>query len=199
MDHAPEPVVPSEESEPTAEEQAEETVKARRVPGRRRVDPTGEDEVRIGDGEAEIVDAWIEDAAGERSDVVPVGKPAAMVFRCRFHQRVDDPLLGASLVDSQGLTVFTANNVYDRDGSGSHEPGEELTVRIRFENHLAPDRYTLTAAIGRDTNGLSWHDRRERMRTVVVTGTRPREATVQLPYSMDLEARSLEPREGVAR
>lgn len=188
MDHAPEPVVPPEESEPTPEEEAEEAAaEARRVPGRPRVDPTGEDEVRIGDGEAEIVDAWIEDADGERSDVVSVGRPAAMVFRCRFHQHVENPLLGASLVDSQGLTVFTANNVYDRDGSGSHEPGEELTVRIRFENYLAPDRYTLTAAIGRDTNGLSWHDRRERMRTFVVTGTRPRQATVQLPYAMDLD------------
>jgi hypothetical protein len=124
-----------------------------------------------------------------------------MVFRCRFHQRVDNPLLGASLVDSQGLTVFTANNVYDRDGSGSHEPGEELTVRIRFENYLAPDRYTLTAAIGRDTNGLSWHDRRERMRTFVVTGTRPRQATVQLPYTMDLATMpgGAAVREGVGR
>jgi ABC-type polysaccharide/polyol phosphate transport system ATPase subunit len=195
MDKAPEPEV-VEADEPVV---SETTGPTQHLPGGPRIDPTGPDEVRIGDGEAEIVDAWIENDEGERAEVITVGRPAAMVFRCLFHEPVADPLLGASLVDSQGITVFTANNVYDREGAGVHEAGEELTVRIRFENHLAPDRYLLTAAVGRDTNGLNWHDRRERMRTVVVTGTRPREATVQLPYSMDLQATTVEPREGIAR
>jgi hypothetical protein len=54
---------------------------------------------------------------------------------------------------------------------------------------FAPDRYHVTPAVAR--HGGLWVDRRERMISMVVTGTRATDALLDLPYEVSIERNSL--------
>jgi ABC-type polysaccharide/polyol phosphate transport system ATPase subunit len=146
-----------------------------------------EDEAgRVGDGRAEIVEAWFEDEHGERTDVLPARRPCAVRVRVQVRERLEDPLVGVNLHNSLGDHVWGANNLL-LEGCGTFEAGEELTFAVRFTNLLAPDRYWVTPAVARSGGGLVWHDRRPRLASVVVTATRPPEGLVDLPFEITVE------------
>jgi len=142
--------------------------------------------LRLGDGRAEILEGWFEDEHGERATLVPSGRPCAFAARVRFNERVEDPLFGINLHNSAGEMLWAASNAL-REKSGAFEPGDELTFRIRFDNVLAPDRYFATPAVARGTGGLAWLDRRSRLASVMVTGTKTADGVVDLPFEMEIE------------
>jgi ABC-type polysaccharide/polyol phosphate transport system ATPase subunit len=159
-------------------------------PDARAEDPgaTAEDELqppRLGDGKAEILDAWFEDGQGERTTVLRVGDRCTFCGHVKFHERLEDPLFGINLYNSSGDMVFAANNKYEA-AAGAFDAGVELIFRIAFDNVLAPDRYAVSPAVARDANGLIWHDRRHRLLSVMVTGARPRDGLVALPFRFEI-------------
>jgi ABC-2 type transport system ATP-binding protein len=149
--------------------------------------PAAEEEAgRVGDGRAEIVEAWFEDEHGARTEVLPARRPCAVRVRVHVHERVEDPLVGVNLHNSLGDHVWGANNLM-LDGAGVFEAGEELIFAVRFTNLLAPDRYWATPAVAKGGGGLVWHDRRPRFASVVITATRASEGLVDLPFEIDVE------------
>ncbi len=144
--------------------------------------------VRYGDRRAEIVEAWFEDERGEPARTIPTGQRAAFCFRARFRAAVDDPLFGVVLADDRGTVVFEASNVL-RAGAGAFAAGEEATIRVGFDCVLSSGRYQATPAIARGGSGVAWIDRRERFASVVVTGARPTDAVLDLPFELEVLAR----------
>jgi ABC-type polysaccharide/polyol phosphate transport system ATPase subunit len=142
--------------------------------------------VRFGDGRAEIVEAWFEDAGGRRTETLPMGEPAAFCARVAFRERVEHPLVGVNLANGHRDHVLSASNHWTEPRLGTFEGGDELTFRIRFENRLAPDRYFATPAVAANASG-QWIDRRERFASMVVTGLRRTDAPVDLPYEIAVE------------
>jgi ABC-type polysaccharide/polyol phosphate transport system ATPase subunit len=148
---------------------------------------TGEEggETRKGDGRAEIEVAWFENDAGERLEVLPGGEAATFVMHVRFSEDVQDPLFG--LILRNGLDqMILARNTERLPPSGLFRAGEEVDVRFRFSNYLAPDRYQVTAAVARAGSGLAWIDSREGFMSIVVTTTEPTGALVDLPCEIDI-------------
>jgi hypothetical protein len=141
--------------------------------------------VRSGDGQAEILDAWVEDGNGARVEVAPTGSPSAICFHVRFHADVRDPVFTVGLDDSQGTRVFSGTNAFDGP-SGAFAAGSEHIVHCSFQNFLAPDRYGIGAAVAPDGNGLRFHDKRERIASVAVIDARPRASQTALPYHVDV-------------
>jgi ABC-2 type transport system ATP-binding protein len=138
-----------------------------------------------GDGRAEIYEAWFEDEHGQPSDTLASGRPCAFAARVRFHDEVQDPLFGINLQNSHRDHLLSASNMYSDSRSGTFRAGDEVIFRVRFENYLAPDRYYVTPSVARHAG--AWIDRRERMISIVVTGTRPTDALLDLPYVLDIE------------
>jgi ABC-type polysaccharide/polyol phosphate transport system ATPase subunit len=148
---------------------------------------------RTGDGRAEILEAWFEDEDGNRTTVLRARQPAVFAARVRFHERVEDPLLGLNLHNSAGDPVWGANNVH-LDPSGTFDPGQELVFRVRFTNYLAPDRYWASPAVAAGTAaGVQWHDRRMRLASVMVTTTQKPEGIVDLPFQLEIERCAMNP------
>ncbi len=147
-----------------------------------------EPERRAGDGRAEIVEAWFEDEHGIRAETLPTGHPCSFAARVVFNEEIVDPLFGINLQNSHRDHVMSASNLYSEPHSGRFEPGEEVTFRITFDNVLAPDRYHVTPAVAR--HGGAWIDRRERMSSVVVTGTQGADGLLELPYHLAIERAS---------
>jgi ABC-type polysaccharide/polyol phosphate transport system ATPase subunit len=149
----------------------------------------GEDEaeaVRMGDGKAEIVEAWFEDEHGERTGVLRTRDPCSFHARVRVHERLEDPLVGVNIHNSAGEHVWSANNELT-GGAGTFEPGEEMTFALRFTNLLAPDRYWVTPAVASSKRVLEWHDRRTRFTSVMVTATHPVPGVIDLPFELEVE------------
>jgi ABC-type polysaccharide/polyol phosphate transport system ATPase subunit len=172
---------PASEAEPTDEPDDDGA-----VPPEHGVQP-----FRVGDRRAEIVEAWFEDRDGNPSGVLRVGERCTFCARVRFNDRLEDPLFGINVYNSLGDMVWAANNKYEA-AAGVFDAGEEIVFRIAFDNVLAPDRYAVTTAIARDANGLTWHDRRHRLLSAMVTGTRPGDGLIALPFDFGIDRMATE-------
>jgi ABC-type polysaccharide/polyol phosphate transport system ATPase subunit len=147
--------------------------------------PADGETVRSGDGQAEILEAWVEDGNGVHLEVAPTGSSSALCFRVRFHRDVQDPVFSVGLDDSQGNTVFAGTNAFDGP-SGSFAAGSEHIVHVSFQNFLGPERYAISASVAPDGNGLRFHDKRDRIGHVAVIDARPRASMTALPYHVDV-------------
>ncbi len=140
--------------------------------------PTGSG--RYGDQRAaEIQGAWFEAADGERVTDVPQGETLLACFDVRFHEDVADPVFGVTLHNEVRHTVFAATS--SRDGAtGSFPAGETATVRLQFENWLAPSNYTLTPSVAA-ADGEDTLDLRENVASVIVHSAGMTGGVVDLP------------------
>jgi ABC-type polysaccharide/polyol phosphate transport system ATPase subunit len=146
-----------------------------------------EEPSRVGDRRAEVVQAWFEDDRGARAEVLEHGRRCAFVLKARFNADVEDPVFGVSLQNSSDDTVFAASTQRSDPHLGQFKQGDEVTVRITFENWLAGDRYHATPAIARLGSGLDWLDWREKLVPVVVAETDASGALVALPFEASIE------------
>ena len=146
---------------------------------------------RDGDGRAEIYEAWFEDEHGARAETLQTGRACSFAARVRFLGEVENPLFGINVQNSHRNHLLSASNLWSEPRLGIFQAGDEVTVRIRFENVLAPDRYHVTPAVAR--HGGAWVDRRERMISIVVTGTRNTDALLEIPYEVVIERGTARP------
>jgi ABC-type polysaccharide/polyol phosphate transport system ATPase subunit len=142
---------------------------------------------RIGDGTAEIVDAWFEDDAGTRVGNLATGGHATFAARVRFHADMEDPLFGVVLQNDQRETILAASNLWSKPEIGHFSQGAEIEYRVRFQNLLTPGRYHATPAVAKQGGGINWVDRRERMLSLLVNGHTRTDAVVDLPYEIEVE------------
>ncbi|MDX6682053.1 MAG: type transport system ATP-binding protein, partial [Solirubrobacteraceae bacterium] len=152
-------------------------------------------ELRLGDGRAEIVESWFEDEDGKRATVLQTGRPCTFGSLVRFKERLEDPLFGVNLHNSTDDHVWGANNLY-APPSGVFEAGDEVVFEIAFRNLLAPDRYFATPAVANSAGGVAWHDRRSRFASVMVTGSRPADGLLELPFELRIARTGAAPAPG---
>jgi len=141
---------------------------------------------RMGDGDAEIVEAWFETDAGERVGVLPAGGRCAFAARVRFAAEVEDPLFGVVLQNDRRDTILAASTLWSNPTPGRFAAGQEVDYRVVFDNLLVPGRYHATPAVARQGGGIAWIDRRERLVSVLVSGPTRTDAVVELPYEVQV-------------
>ena len=141
----------------------------------------------IGDGAAEILDGWFENEQGEHVEGVTQGARTILCIRVRFHEDVHDPHFGVTLIDGEHHLVFAASSVWDSVPTGRFERGDEITVRLAFENWLAPSRYFAAASVARHGSGQDVLDYRDRLVSLIVSGTRPGGGLVDLPHELTID------------
>jgi ABC-type polysaccharide/polyol phosphate transport system ATPase subunit len=141
----------------------------------------------VGDGAAEILEGWFENEQGERVDGVTQGARTVLCVRVEFHEDVRDPHFGVTLIDGEHRLVFAASSVWDSTPTGHFAPGDEITVRLAFENWLAPSRYFAAASVARHGSGQDVLDYRAQLVSLIVSGTRPGGGLVDLPHELTIE------------
>jgi hypothetical protein len=141
---------------------------------------------RWGDGAAEIVDVWLEDARGARQTALPQGEPATLRVLIRFQRPLEEPVFGVILKNERGEHVVVTNTLFEGVQPGSFEPGEEALYSVTFEVHLADGRYSASPAVAyQDTKRFA--DWREDAISFLVRGERHTGAIVDLPYETAVE------------
>jgi ABC-type polysaccharide/polyol phosphate transport system ATPase subunit len=142
----------------------------------------------VPDVNVRLVDAWLENAAGERIDNIEQGTPIGMhtVFEARHD--LDSPVFGFHVVNADGAAVFGFNRTLTvAAGEPDRLPGgRRVRISGTIENPLLPGRYSIACMISRNrTRGdLALHV--VRLLDFVVYGTRPGPGDVSV--RVDVEA-----------
>jgi lipopolysaccharide transport system ATP-binding protein len=115
--------------------------------------------LRNGDGRAELTAIELLGESGEPSTVFRSGEPMLIRVTVRYHADVPHPVIGILIRTRIGLNVYGTNTELENLHPGPVSPGHVLRVGYRFQCHLCPGDYTVTAA-SHDPDGL-WHDWQE--------------------------------------
>jgi ABC-type polysaccharide/polyol phosphate transport system ATPase subunit len=141
---------------------------------------------RYGDRSAEIVDAWFEDDAGERQTALHQGRSCTFRARVVFRQAARNPAFAVVFESEAGHPLFATSTDWVGNETGLYEPGDEAVFSVSFENDFAPARmFASPWVVRRGSKDLL--DRRPRMASIVVTGTRVSGGLVDLPHDVSLE------------
>lgn len=137
--------------------------------------------------EAEIVDAWFEDASGKRIVALGYGEPCCAAVEVRFVRALEDPIFGITLRNDAGHTVFATTTALEHGSTGRFEAGQNAVVRVRFENWLTPSRYTVTPSLARNGRGDNAIDLREDLATLMVHSGHFTGGTAHFPHRFEIE------------
>ena len=138
-----------------------------------------------GVGGVEIGSAWFENLAGEPVDLLSQGETCCACVEATVRQAVDDPLITLTLRDESHRVVFATSSNWDHGPTGRYLPGQSVVARVRFENWLAPGRYTVSSSISQGRGAkLSV---REEIATLMVYGTRETGGIVDLPHDFEVD------------
>ncbi len=107
-------------------------------------------------------------------------------MQVRFLTQVENPIFEVRLQNESGQFAFATNSEAQRISTGRFEPGTEATVRICFENWLAPGRYRLVATVARAGLGADVFDR-HMASTIIVLADRPGGGVADLPSTLEIE------------
>jgi hypothetical protein len=143
-------------------------------------------EERLGDGRARVQDAWFEDEGGTRVDAVSTGGTLVHASRIVFFHEVLDPVFSVTFELPDGALVLAADVGNRGRELGAFAAGEEVVVRTRLQNVLAPDRYRVTPSVA-DHGGLRPIDRPVGLQTLTVSGTRFSAGLVDLPIDFAID------------
>ena len=152
-------------------------------------DERSDDDRRTDYRDADIVDAWFEDAAGTRIVSIPHREAIAVGVEVRVNAALDDPSFGVTIRNNAGATVFATTTEWAFGPTGHFAAGELATVRLRLENWFTPASYTVTPSIARVGMGSDTIDLRADLASLIVHGGRFTTGVVDLPHEFEIERR----------
>jgi ABC-type polysaccharide/polyol phosphate transport system ATPase subunit len=160
---------------------------ARQLPGGLPTDVGGVTaEGRTDTRPAEVLNAWFESPDGEIILTAPQGKRCVVRMDVRFLAEVNQPVFAVTLEDDSGNVAFaTSTNVHGTE-TGNFDLGAHATLRVAFENWLAPGRYRLIATIARAGFGADAYDMHTSA-SLIVTAERPGGGAADLPNTLELK------------
>jgi ABC-type polysaccharide/polyol phosphate transport system ATPase subunit len=141
---------------------------------------------RGGDGEARVVEAWIEDEHGERPASLPQGQRVTLKALVRFSVDVEDPVASVYVLNEDHIAIIVATNPGGDKRSGRFGVDEEILFSFSFENVLAPGRYNPLFTLAHRGTGLDLIDRMEGALSFVVTGPEAMGGAVDLPVEVGI-------------
>ncbi len=142
---------------------------------------------RSGDGEARVVEVWVEDQQGERNGVIAQGERVSLHAKVSFMVSVEDPAASLYILNDEHKTIAVATTETVRERSGTFSAGEEVIFSFAFDNVLAPGRYTPMVNLAHRGYGIDVIDRFEGDFSFLVTATAPQGGLVDLPMDVAIK------------
>ncbi len=137
---------------------------------------------------AQVMNAWFESPRGKLTTSSVQGEPCDVRMDVEFLHEVEDPVFSASLQSEKGDYVFVASTNSSHVKTGRFESGTTASVRLCFENHLAPGRYRLFATVARAGLGADVFDAHISS-SLIVIANRPGGGLADLPHTFEIERR----------
>jgi ABC-type methionine transport system ATPase subunit len=112
--------------------------------------------MRRGDGRAEILSLETLGADGNPTAVWQSGENATVRVTVRYHDAVEEPVIGIMIRTRIGLEVYGTNTELEKMSTGTCAAGCRMRIEFAFRCELCPGDYTITAA-SHDADGTA-HD-----------------------------------------
>ena len=141
-------------------------------------------EERQGDGDARVVDAWIEDESGDRAPAIQQGRRLTLKARVHFLVDTEDPEAGVYVLNEDHVAILVASTAREQERSGRFRAGEDAVFSFSFDNVLAPGRYSPMFTLAHRGTGLDLMDRFESGFSFVVSGLEASGGMVDLPVQV---------------
>jgi hypothetical protein len=145
-----------------------------------------------------VLDAWIENARGERVTNVEQGEPIGLGVLIEARQELHRPVFAFHFRDVDGRQVFGFNRTLEVDDPAQDRVAVGARVRIsgQVENPLLPGRYFVDGLVARNrTQGdLALHP--VRLLDFVVYGTEPGFGSVSVQADVKAVVESAEESRG---
>lgn len=138
-------------------------------------------EGRAGDGEARVVEVWVENQDGERVTATLAQQRIRLNARVMFMVDVEDPGASVSILNEDQKSVLVASSQIEHERTGSFSAGDEVVFSFSFDNVLAPGRYSPVIQLAHRGSGLDVMDRFEGSFSFVVTATTALGGIVDVP------------------
>jgi len=139
------------------------------------------------DGDLQVVDAWMEDAHGDRHDVLAQGQRMTLKALVRFTLDVKDPAASIYVLNEQHVAIIVATTALSGGRSGSFRAGEEALFSFSFDNVLAPGRYNPLLTVACGGRPLKLSDGLEGSFSFMVTGVGATGGLVDVPVQAGVE------------
>ena len=136
-----------------------------------------------GDGQARIVEVWLESQTGERLANAPQHDRVSLRARVLFRVDVTDPSASVYIYNEEHRAVVIATTWVNNERTGEFDAGEEIEIAFTFDNVLAPGRYTPVFQLAHRGSGVDMIDRFEGGFSFVVTGPTALGGLVDLPVT----------------
>jgi ABC-type polysaccharide/polyol phosphate transport system ATPase subunit len=154
--------------------------------------PAASESGRDGDGDARVVEAWMEDEQGQRQTSLAQGRSLTLKARVRFMVDVEHPSASVHILNADHTAVMVASSAIEHEQSGRFGAGDEAIFGFTFDNVLAPGRYSPVFSLAHRGLGLDVMDRFEGAFSFVVIASQPQGGLVDLPAAVTIE-RAAEP------
>ncbi|HEY4450076.1 MAG TPA: ABC transporter ATP-binding protein [Solirubrobacteraceae bacterium] len=154
-------------------------------------------DARGGDGEARIVEAWIEDESGERQSSVTQGQRIALKALVRFAVDVEDPAASLYVLNEEHVAIVVATSQRENERSGRFSAGAQALFSFAMDNVFAPGRYSPLFTLAHRGTGLDLMDRFDGAFTFVVTGIEAMGGVIDIPVEVAIERQPLSATERV--
>jgi ABC-type multidrug transport system ATPase subunit len=141
---------------------------------------------RGGDGEARVLEAWIEDEHGVRQTSLAQGQRITLGALVNFTVDVQDPVASVYVLNEDHVAVIVATTAQENERSGRYAAGENAQFSFSFDNVLAPGRYNPLFTLAHRGTGLDLMDRFESAFSFVVTGPEAMGGLVDLPIDVSV-------------
>ena len=125
--------------------------------------------------------------AGAQVFEISQGEPCCAVVEVYFHAEARDPIFAMALQNERGQTAFAASTQLTGRATGVFGGGSTATVRLRFDNWLAPGRYSLMASIARAGARVDAYDARQDISSIIVHASHSGGGAVDLPHNFEIE------------
>jgi len=140
---------------------------------------------RRGNGRAEVISVESLGDGGKPTIVWKSGEMVSVRAEVRYHDAVDNPVLGLLIRTQIGFEVYGTNTELERVSIGPRKAGETAVVTFSFLCDLCPNAYTLTLA-SHDPDGTA-HDWLDDAIAITVTDERPTAGVANLRAKVTVE------------
>jgi ABC-type polysaccharide/polyol phosphate transport system ATPase subunit len=142
------------------------------------------------EGDAHVVDAWLEDGGGERREAVAQGQRMTLKALVRFAVDVEDAAASIYVLNEQHVAIIVATTALAGEPGATLRAGEEALMSFSFENVLAPGRYNPLLTLAGRGRALKLSDGGEGAFSFMVTGVEATGGVVDVPVEAGIERKA---------
>ncbi len=102
---------------------------------------------RFGTGEAKFIDIKVLNSRNELTEIFSYAEEVNIELEVEFYENVDEPCVGLIIRSSKGIDVITATSDDFEESFVNYKAGDIAILKFSFIIELAPDDYSISAAI----------------------------------------------------